>query len=116
MLVKWNVGSAEFLLKSEEFHWWILETLLDMQYEYNNRELNQFEFWIWDCGLKLYSHVLKWAIINEKNGFMRIAQLQAYCKVLEKPLRVLGTQYLIRFILKQLYQILMECYKMDILS
>jgi hypothetical protein len=30
MLVKWNQQSALFLLGNEEFHWWILENLLDI--------------------------------------------------------------------------------------
>lgn len=40
MLVKWNDESSRFLLYNEEFHWWISGIILDMQYEYNNRELN----------------------------------------------------------------------------
>lgn len=30
MLVKWNQASAMFLLNNEEFHWWILENLLEI--------------------------------------------------------------------------------------
>lgn len=40
MLVKWNPLSGDFLLRNEEFHWWMIENLLEMQGEYNSRELS----------------------------------------------------------------------------
>ncbi|CAD8202317.1 unnamed protein product [Paramecium pentaurelia] len=120
MLIKWNQASAIFLLNNEEFHWWILETLLEIQHQYNNRELAQFEFWVWDSGLKLYCNVIKAGIQNEKNGFQRLAQLQSYCRVLEE-LNVeqtdqQSTQLLIRLIYKQLLSNLSDCYKLDLFS
>ena len=28
--------------------------MYELQHEYNTRELSQFEFWVWDSGVKLY--------------------------------------------------------------
>ena len=33
MLVKWNKENCIFLLKCEEFHWWLLEIILDLSVE-----------------------------------------------------------------------------------
>ncbi|CAD8203801.1 unnamed protein product [Paramecium octaurelia] len=120
MLIKWNQASAIFLLNNEEFHWWILKTLLEIQNQYNIRELAQFEFWVWDSGLKLYCNVIKAGIQNEKNGFQRLAQLQSYCRVLEEingeQINQQATQLLIRLIYKQLLSNFSDCYKLDLFS
>jgi len=75
VLVKWNPANCVSILKVQEFHYFLLDTLYDYQILLYTNELDANSTLIWELGTKALTVIFRHALLHEVDGYKYLQSL-----------------------------------------